>query len=101
TFHNGLSEQLGDEGNLSEKFADNYRIWATIFDEFLSRDGTSAPLVYRECKKPMAYLWYQAGKELWDSRSPQEVLTCFQRSLTWNPWRGKCYWRMLRAWIKS
>lgn len=101
TYHRGLARQLGDEGNLSLKFADNNRIWAEIYEEFFTSGDGRALAARTECKQLMSAAWYKAGKELWHSHSPHAALTCFRKSWAWSPWRGRCGWRITLAWLKT
>ncbi len=101
TFHRGLARRLGDEGNLSLKFADNHRMWAKIHEEFFTIGDGRALAARPECKQLMAAAWYRAGKELCQNQAPREALECFRKSWAWNPWRRRCGFRIVRTWIKT
>ena len=101
SFYRGLAERLGDQKNLSDEFSDGRFSWANIYEDFLVCGRGRAFLHDRRYRRLVARMWYMAGRELMKNEAPQEAVTCFRKSLGWNPWRGMCYVRMLGARLKA
>lgn len=97
SFYRGLAERLGDQKNLTDSYHDGRFAWASIYEDFLISGHGKAFLHDRRYRRLVARMWYMAGRELLKNRVPREAVACFRRSLTWNPWRAKCYFRMLGA----
>ena len=76
-FRRGLAQQLGDEGNLSEKFADGNYVWAQIYERFFVDDEGHVFLNNPECRRLLANAWHMAGKQLCRGSTPRKALTCF------------------------
>jgi len=100
-FFRGLAERLGDAKNLTDQFHDGRSSWAQIYEDFLVRGRGRAFINDSTYRRLIARMWYMAGRELMKNSAPHEAVSCFQKSLAWNPWRGKCYIRMLRAFLKT
>lgn len=101
SFYRGLAERLGDQKNLTDEFSDGRFSWASIYEDFLVSGRGKAFLHDRRYRRLVARMWYMAGRELSKYRVSREAVACFRRSLTWNPWRAKCYVRMFGALLSS
>jgi glycosyltransferase involved in cell wall biosynthesis len=101
TFFRGLAERLGDQKNLTDQYNDGRASWAQIYEDFLVHGKGRVHVDDPSYRRLVARMWYMAGRELLKNSAPHEAVACFRKSLAWNPWRGKCYLRMLRALIKT
>jgi glycosyltransferase involved in cell wall biosynthesis len=100
-FYRGLAERLGDAKNLTDEFNDGRLSWARIYENFLLQGRGRAHLHNPKYRRLVARMWYMAGRELLQNSAPRPAINCFSKSLAWNPWRGKCYVRMLRACVSA
>jgi hypothetical protein len=95
----GMSQQQGDEGNRNQKHLDGLRNQAKIYEHFFVQGAGRDLLTNPQCRKLLAERWYRAGRQLHRLHAHREALACFQKSLSWNSWRVKCYTRLCRAWL--
>ncbi len=96
-YRHGEAAHIGEEGNLSFRYKDNRRIWATQYELFFVRGKGQELLTQAGCHKMLARAWYQAGRELVDRNASREAAYCFRKAVAWNPWRVKYYRSLLRA----
>jgi glycosyltransferase involved in cell wall biosynthesis len=100
-FYRGLAERLGDAKNLTDEFSDGRLSWARIYEDFLLCGRGRIYLNNPKYRRLVARMWYMAGRELLQNSAPRPAISCFSKSLAWNPWRGKCYVRMVRACLSA
>jgi glycosyltransferase involved in cell wall biosynthesis len=100
-FSRGLAARVGDAKNLSDQFNNGRSSWAQIYEDFLLCGRGRAFIDDPRYRRLVARMWYMAGRELMKNSAPHEAVSCFQKSLAWDPWRGKCYIRMVRAFLKT
>ncbi|HTQ38823.1 MAG TPA: glycosyltransferase family A protein [Pirellulales bacterium] len=98
-FSRGVAQHAGDEGNLSQKYADSHLAWAQIYEEFFVRRGGQAWLSHPRCRRTLARRWFQAGRQLLRLGAHHKALASFRKSRAWNPWKARYYAGLFRAWF--
>jgi hypothetical protein len=92
TFDRSKPRLPGEETSLSVKHCDSHRRWPRIHENLLNDAGW-----YRIPRRPaeciLAQNWYRAGRELMRYGQTAEAGGCYRRSLHWNAWNVKTWYR--------
>lgn len=83
---------LGEATSLSVKYHDGHRRWAQVHEDFLNDVGW-ARVPRRPAECILAQNWYRAGRELMRHGQTADVGDCYRRSLHWNAWNVKTWFR--------
>ncbi len=100
-FERSLTHRGDVEGHLSQKFPDQFRTWAGVYDDFILRGGGKRVLRIAEIRQTLGPAWYAAGRELMASCRPVEARRCFLKSLRWQPANLKTWKWLARSCRRS
>lgn len=92
TFDRSKPRLLGEETSLSVKHRDSHRHWALVHEDFLNNVGW-ARVPRRPAESILSQNWYRAGRELMRYGHSAEAGDCYRRSLHWNAWNVKSWFR--------
>jgi glycosyltransferase involved in cell wall biosynthesis len=91
----------GQTTHLSEKYSDNQRRWAQIYDNFIVRKGGKQVVPRRLYTRTLANRWNRAGQQLMQAGRTSEARRCLRRSLGWRPWRSNAWLQLLRTFTST
>jgi glycosyltransferase involved in cell wall biosynthesis len=92
TMIRGSAEEVGEQRNLSESFADSHRQWVEVLESFVAERGGGEFIQARYVRRVLARRWHRAGRQLMHAGRVAEARDCFRRSCTWRKWN--------RAWVR-
>ena len=92
TMRRGLAPRRGEADNLSLHYSDKFRRTASVYDNFIERQGGKEVLPRRLYGPLLSKWWYRAGRELMRAGRTSEARDCFRRST------NRCFWN--KAWLR-
>jgi glycosyltransferase involved in cell wall biosynthesis len=85
TFRVGNRSELGEEGNLSRKFADRFEHWAITHEKIYEKLASYVSGADKKCMRlQIGNFWYRAGKRHQSCAEYDPAAECFRKALHWD-----------------
>lgn len=98
TFRMSLAKSRGEMDNLSRQYADSYRRWAGIHEEFIFKHAVERLIPHEVVRVRLAWWWYRAGRQLMAAGRVEEARRCYRRSCRWGRW-NKAWLRLAASYL--
>jgi len=85
------------EPNLSERFTDNFRRWARVYQGFFAQVRGQSAVAAQTYRPLLSKLWYRAGRELSRGGCLQDACDCYRAAIQWDVCNYKAWQHLAQS----